>query len=166
MEPKIETLEIKLAGVQAIIRVDCSFVADLEKVYQRLADKVAEIPDISPANRTFGYWHFVDNQTRLYFCGVQVDSLARFEWDHAYGLAAWSLGRTTWAIWPEPDGQEGSIMHGGVSWRWLDTSDYLFDNRFIGDFEIYEWQEGQVGRQTRTDVHQIWLPVVRKEPGT
>jgi hypothetical protein len=164
MEPRIETTEIKLVGVQGIIRMDRSFVPDLEKLYQRLTDRLETIPDISAAHRTFGYWHFVDKETSLYFAGVQVDTLERFVWDHAYGLAAWSLGNTTWAIWPEPDGQEGSIVHGGVCWRWMETSEYTFDNRFIGDFEVYEWKAGQIGVQTRLDVHQIWIPVVRKEP--
>jgi hypothetical protein len=163
VEPRIETTEIKLVGVQGIVRVNRRFVPDLEKLYRRLVDRLESIPDISAANRTFGYWHFVDNETRLYFAGIQVDSLDRFKWDHAYGLVAWSLGNTTWAIWPEPDGQEGPIVHGGVRWRWLDDSGYRFDDRFVGDFEAYEWQEGQIGKQTRSDVHQIWIPVVRQE---
>jgi len=164
MEPKIETTEIKLVGVQSILPAGGSFVLQLEKLYQRLFDRLGDIPDISPANRTIGYWHFVDNETKLHFAGVQVDTFERFKWDYAYGLAAWSLGNTTWAIWPEPDGQEGSISHGGVCWRWLDASEYRFDARFLGDFEVYEWQEGQIGQQPRSGMHQIWIPVVRREP--
>jgi hypothetical protein len=158
MEPRIETLEVKLTGVQAIIYPGQPFVQDLEKLYGRLFDRVDGIPDVNPANRTLGYWHFVDSETRVYFCGVHVDSLDRFKWDHAYGLAAWSLGETTWAIWPEKEGQEGSIVHGNVCWDWLSRSDYMYDSRFLGDFEVYYWEEW--GQKTKTEYHEIWIPIV------
>jgi hypothetical protein len=45
----------------------------------------------------------------------------------------------------------------------MDASAYTFDTRFIGDFRVYEWQAGQIGRQAQSKVHQIWIPVVRKE---
>ena len=32
-----------------------------------------------------------------------------------------------------------------------------------GDFEVYEWLDGRIGQQPRSEVHQIWIPVVRKE---
>ena len=161
MEPRIETTEIKLVGVQGIVRVDRDFGPDLRRLYQRLYDRLDTIPDISPAKRTFGYWHYIDNETRLYFAGVQVASFARFAWDYAYGLVAWSLGHTTWAIWPEKDGQEGTIVHGNVCWDWLSGSNYAYDNRFIGDFETQEWAE--IGRERKSQYHEIWLPVVERE---
>jgi hypothetical protein len=104
----------------------------------------------------------VDAETRLYFAGVQVKSVERFQQDHAYGLVDWSLGHTTWAIWPERDGQEGSIVHGGACWRWLDASSYQYDDRFIGDFEVTYWKENQIGQRPRSDVHEIWIPIVAK----
>ena len=162
MEPTIRTTEIKLVGVQGILPTG-DFVPQLKTLYQRLFDRIADIPGISPANRTVGYWQFVDQETHVHFAGVQVDTFDHFKWDYAYGLASWSLGNTTWAIWPEPDGQEGSITHGGVCWRWLDAAPYVFDNRFIGDFEVYYWQKGQIGQQTRSSVHEIWIPVTGKE---
>ena len=163
MDPRIETVEVKLVGVQGIIRVDGHFVPELEKLYARLYDRLDQIPDLNPLNRTFGYWHFVDNETRLYFAGVQVDKLDDFKWDYAYGLVAWSLGNTTWAIWQEQDGQEGSIVHGNVCWDWLSGSDYAFDNRFIGDFEVYYWEAW--GQKTKSEYHEIWIPVVRAGAG-
>jgi hypothetical protein len=107
MEPRIETIAVKLAGVQGMLRLDGDFGPDLAALYARLFARLDDIPDVSPPRRTVGYWHFVDNQIRLYFAGVQVDTLERFEWDYAYGLVAWDLGATTWAIWREEDGQEG-----------------------------------------------------------
>ena len=160
MEPRIETVKVQLVGVQAVIHMGGSFVQDLEALYSRLFSRLADIPDLSPQDRTVGYWQFVDHETRVYFCGVQVDSLAQFKWDHAYGRAAWSLGETTWAIWQEKDGQEGSIVHGNVCWNWLNGSDYAFDSRFLGDFEVTYWEE--FGQQTRGDTHEIWIPVVRR----
>jgi hypothetical protein len=158
VEPRIETIEVQLVGVQAIIRVDRDFVQDLEKLYARLFNRLDGIPDISPSNRTVGYWQFLDRETRVYFAGVQVDTLDRFKWDHSYGLVAWGLGNTTWAIWPERDGEEGSIVHGNVCWDWLDGSDYAFDSRFLGDFEVHHWEE--FGQQTKTGYHEIWIPIV------
>ena len=158
MEPRIETIEAKLVGVQAVISVDRDFVQDLEKLHARLFNRLDGIPDVSSLNRTVGHWQFVDSETRVYFAGVQVDTLDRFEWDHSYGLVAWSLGKTTWAIWQEKDGEEGSIVHGNVCWDWLDGSDYAFDSRFLGDFEVYHWEE--FGQQTKTEYHEIWIPIV------
>lgn len=160
MEPRIETVEVQLAGVQAILHMGGSFVQDLEALYGRLFARLGDIPDVSPQKRTVGYWQFVDRETRVYFGGVQVNSLARLKWDHAYGLAAWSLGETTWAIWQEKEGEEGSIVHGNVCWDWLNGSDYAFDNRFLGDFEVTYWEE--FGQKTRGKYHEIWIPVVRK----
>jgi hypothetical protein len=161
MEPRIETLEVKLVGVQSIVRVDREFISELESVYKRLFDRLDTIPDVNPSNRTIGYWHFVDNETRLYLAGIQVDTLARFKWDYAYGLVAWSLGKTTWAIWQEKDGQEGTIVHGNVCWDWLSRSDYRYDNRFIGDFEVQYW--AKFGEETTSDYHEIWLPLVKRK---
>ena len=161
MEPRIETMEVKLVGVQGIIRMDRPFVQDLEALYGRLYNRLDDISDVSPLNRTVGYWQFVDNETKVYFAGVQVDTLARFKWDYAYGLAAWSLGKTTWAIWQEKEGEEGTIVHGNVCWDWMAGSDYAYDGRFLGDFEVYYWEE--FGEKTKSEYHEIWIPVARKE---
>jgi len=160
VEPRIETTEVKLVGVQAIIPMDRSFIEDLEKLYDRLFNKLDAIPHVSDTKRTVGYWQFVDNATRLYFAGVEVDSYDGFSWDHEYGLVAWSLGNTTWAIWEEKDGEEGSITHGGVCYGWLTASDYEWDHRFIGEFEVYTWEE--FGKKTQSEVHEVWIPIVAK----
>ena len=78
MEPRIETTETKLVGVQGILPAG-DFVPQLQELYQRLFDRIADIPDISPANRTIGYWQFVDQETHVHFAGVQVDTFDRFK---------------------------------------------------------------------------------------
>jgi predicted transcriptional regulator YdeE len=163
MEPRIETMEVRLVGVQGVVRVDREFVQDLKRLYTRLFTRLDRIPDVSPAKRTVGYWQFIDHETRVYFAGVEVASLEHFEWDYAYGLAGWSLGETTWAIWPEEDGREGSIVHGNICWDWLSMSNCDYDSRFMGDFEVRTWAE--IGTVPKSGVHEIWIPVVEKSVG-
>jgi hypothetical protein len=98
LEPRTETIEVELVGVQGILRVDRDFGPDLEQLYSRLFGRLGTVPDISPTWRTVGYWRFVEDATRPHFAGVQVESFEHFAWDHAYGLVAWSLGKTTRAI--------------------------------------------------------------------
>ena len=161
MQPRIITKEIKLVGIQSIIQGNCDLSQVLGKLYKRLFTRLGDIPDLSDSKRTVGYWHFVDNETKLYFAGIQVDTFEHFKWDYAFGLVAWSLGKTTWAIWKEKDGEEGSIVHGNVCWEWLSGSHYVYDNRFIGDFEVCEWKE--YGQQAKSDYQEIWIPIVQKE---
>ena len=71
------------------------------------------------------------------------------------------MGETTWAIWREKDGREGTIVHGNVCWDWLTASAYAYDTRFIEDFEAREWMT--FGEQPRGDHHEICVPVVREE---
>ena len=50
--------------------------------------------------------------------------------------------------------------------NWLDRYEYHYDHRFIGDFEVYYWERGShrvFGEQTRSDTHEVWIPIVRKE---
>jgi predicted transcriptional regulator YdeE len=162
MDPRIETLDTKLIGLQKVISLEGSFVADLEDLYGRLFARVDDIQHIHSANRSIGYWHFVEDLVRVYFVGIQVDRIQ----DIPKGLVAWDLGETTWAIWPEQDGEEGTIVHGNMCWDWLDQSEYCYDHRFIGDFEVYCWETASVrkfGEQTQSDTHEVWIPVVGKE---
>jgi predicted transcriptional regulator YdeE len=42
---------------------------------------------------------------------------------------------------------------------------YGYDHRFIGDFEVYDWESAsrrKFGEQTRSDTHEVWIPIVRK----
>lgn len=135
---------------------------DLGVLYRRLFTSLTQVPDISRPHRTVGYWHFVDSQLRLYFAGIEVDSLRHFKWDYESGLAAWNLGPVMWAIWKERNGQEGTITGDGICWEWLSTSDYVYDGRFIGDFEVHYWNT--VGREPQSDYHEVWIPIVRKQP--
>lgn len=161
MEPRIESARVRLAGVQGVIRVDSDLVPDLRRLYDRLFEQVDEIENVSRAQRTICHWHFVDQDTKLCFVGVEVTTLADFTWDYERGLAAWDLGETTWAIWQERNGQEGTITHCGVCWEWLTGSAYTFDARFLGDFEVHYWK--RFGRDTRSAFHEIWIPVVARE---
>jgi predicted transcriptional regulator YdeE len=162
VDPKVETLDIKLIGQQKLISLADGFVADLKELYGRLFARVDDIQHIHAANRSIGYWHYVEDLVRVYFCGIQVDRIE----DIPKGLVAWDLGETTWAIWLEKDGEEGTITHGNVCWNWLDRSEYRYDHRFIGDFEVYYWETAparKFGEKSQSDTHEVWIPVVGKE---
>jgi len=162
MEPQVMSTRLKIVGIQGIVRLDGNVNDELGKLYGRLFGALVKIPDIRRPYRTVGYWHFVQDATRLYFAGVEVDSFERFRWDTKLGLVAWDLGDTTWAIWGEPNGEEGSIMRRGVCWDWMLNSAYRYDARFIGDFEVYYWRT--LGRETQSAYHEVWVPVVEKQP--
>ena len=158
MTPRIETTRVKLVGVQGMILLGGDTGAELGALYGRLFRSLTHIPDISRPYRTVGYWHFVANKVRLYFAGIEVDSFSRFKWDYESGLAAWDLGESTWAIWRERNGEEGSVTESGICWDWLTTSAYQYNSRFIGDFEVYYWRTP--GRDPQSAFHEAWLPVV------
>ncbi len=162
MEPQVMSARLKLVGVQGMVHLDGNVNDELGKLYGRLFGTLVKIPDIRRPYRTVGYWHFIQDATRLYFAGVEVDSFERFRWDTKAGLVAWDLGDTTWAIWGEPNGEEGSIMRSGVCWDWMLNSGYRYDARFIGDFEVYYWRT--LGRETQSAYHEVWVPVVEKRP--
>ncbi len=164
VDPRIETAHLRLVGVQGIIRVDRDFGTELGGLYRRLFGKLKQIPDISRPHRTVGYWHFVEKNVRLYFAGIEVDSLKRFKWDYEGGLVAWNPGLTTWAIWKERNGQEGTLTRSGTCSDWLVASAYRYDGRFIGDFEVYYWKT--VGREPQSDYHEVWVPIVAKHVST
>jgi hypothetical protein len=160
MVPQVMTTRLKLVGVQGVVRLDGNVSEELGHIYGRLFGSLTKIPDIRRPYRTVGYWHFVQDQLRLYFAGVEVDSFQRFRWDTKTGLAAWDLGDTTWAIWGEANGEEGSITSSGVCWDWMLNSAYRYDVRFIGDFEVYYWKT--LGREPQSAFHEVWIPVVEK----
>ena len=161
MNPRLETARIKLVGVQGVVRLDGETGAELGALYGRLFGSLTQIPDIRRPYRTVGYWHFVANQVRVYFAGIEVDSFSRFNWDYEKGLVAWDLGDTLWAIWREKNGEEGTIIQDGISRDWLATSEYSYDCRHMGDFEVCYWRKP--GRETQSAYHEVWLPVVPTE---
>lgn len=160
MEPQVMSTRLKLVGVQGIVRLDADLNEELGKLYARLFGSLTKIPDIRRPYRTVGYWHFVHEQVRLYFAGVEVDAFERFRWDTRSGLAPWDLGDTTWAIWSELNGEEGSVTGSGMCWDWMLHSGYRYDTRFIGDFEVYYWKT--LGRESQSAYHEVWIPVVEK----
>lgn len=162
MEPQVMSTRIKLVGVQGIVRLNGDVNEELSKLYARLFGSLTKIPDIRRPYRTMGYWHFVEDQVRLYLAGVEVDAFERFRWDTTTGLVAWDLGETTWAIWGEANGQEGSVTRSGICWDWMSGSRYRYDTRFIGDFEVYYWKT--LGRDPQSAYHEVWIPVVEKRP--
>jgi len=158
MKPRIEVAHVKVVGVQGMVRVDGEVDPALSELYGRLFGSLTQIPEVRRPYRTVGYWQFVANQERLYFAGIEVDSFARFKWDYDKGLVAWDLGETLWAIWRERNGEEGQLMRDGTCWDWLGKSSFVYDSRFIGDFEIYYWKTP--GREPQSRWHEVWLPVV------
>jgi hypothetical protein len=161
----VETVDLKLVGVQCVIDHDEPFVEHLHAVWAKVLARLDRVANVSAADRAVAYWHFIDNATRLYFAGVQVDSLEGFVWDYEYGLVAWEPGPTTFAMFREADGEEGTIT-GGVGWKWLAESAYRFDSRFIGDFEAFSiaaLREPADARQGGT--HEVWIPVVPRRAG-
>jgi predicted transcriptional regulator YdeE len=160
VDPRIETVQLRLVGVQGIIRMDRDVKDDLGTLYRRLFGKLRQIPDISRPHRTIGYWQFIESDVRLHFAGVEVDSFRHFKWDYEGGLVAWTSGTTTFAIWKERNGQEGKLKESGMCWDWLARSRYLYNPRFLGDFEVYYWKT--LAREPQSDYHEVWIPVTEK----
>jgi hypothetical protein len=158
MDPRIQTAHLRIVGVQGLIRLDRDFDDELGAIYGRLFRGLRHIPDIRRPYRTVGYWHFIAENLRLYFAGIEVDTFKRFQWDYERGLVAWDLGTTTWAIWKERNGEEGTVTDSGVCWEWLAAAPYRYDSRFIGDFEVYYWKTP--GREPQSSFHEVWIPVV------
>ena len=155
MKPKIETVELRLIGVQGIVDGRKDIGDQLMKLWERVFDKVKEIPSKTKPLRRIGYWHWIDRNLQCYFAGIEVDTIDSFGWDYDYGLASWNMGKTTFAVFREKNGQEGTITS-GPGWEWLRTSDYRYDQRFLGDFEVNN------DRLNESDYHEIWIPIVKK----
>lgn len=160
MDPRIETVQLRLVGVQAVIYLDQDVSAELATLYRRLFGKLRQIPDIRRPHRTVGYWQYIERRLRVYFAGIEVDTFQRFHWDYEGGLVAWTSGLTMFAIWKERNGQEGKITESGACWEWLAASGYQYNPRFLGDFEVYYWKT--VAREPQSDFHEVWIPIAEK----
>ncbi len=161
MDPRVTSARLKVVGVQGVVRLDQDTTPQLGRLYDRLLGLLTKIPDIRRPYRTVGYWQFVQDQVRLYFAAVEVDAFARFRWDAKSGLVAWDLGATTWAIWTERNGEEGSLRASGACWDWMAGSTYHYDSRFLGDFEVFYWRT--LGREPQSSFHEVWVPVVERK---
>jgi hypothetical protein len=75
MEPEIVTIDLKMAGVQGVIDHDAEFGPALSELWQKLAARMESTADKTNPLKAIGYWQLMDNSTRVYFAGVQVESL-------------------------------------------------------------------------------------------
>ena len=164
MEPSIEKMDIKLVGVQKVIKHEpgYDFGEDLEETWKKVLAKVDDIKHLNENNRAIGFWHWVNKLTKVYFAGVQVDSLEDFEWDRDYGLCSWDLGIVTFAIFKEKNGEEGTIASSPKAHKLLNKMGYRYDGRFIGDFEVYPLEWIKQNDIPEDGFHEVWLPVKKK----
>ena len=166
MEPAIQAEDIKLVGLQKVLRFSTDrFDVVLPELRQTLLRGVEAIPDTSRSQRLFGYWQFVDQDTRVYFAGIQVDRIDRFEchhpsdvlpWDLAQGLVAWDLGPTTFAVFQRQGVGDTSPLYGAI------PDGYDYDARFLGDFEVVsyaEWLDSGAVPELVERENEVWIPV-------
>ena len=163
METQIEKIDMKLVGLQRVfVFSEDDIPAGMKELFARLSARINSIPNIGEPRLLIGYWQFIDQNTRVYFMGIQVDSLEDFKWDHAYGLGAWDLGVTTFAKWRERNSEMGTVSqqaHGALS-----DLGYSYDGRFLGEFEAFPLDErNEDGSAPEDGWHEFWLPVVPKK---
>ena len=153
-EPRIETFSIKLVGMQGIIKVDHDIKQETVNLWERVFKRIGEIKHRSENQRRIGYWLSIDGVNKVLFAGVEVDSFEGMKEDLEDGFVFWDVGEVTWAIWNEKNSEEGTITPTGYSW--LERSDFEFDRRFIGDFEVNN------DRFNDEDYHEVWIPIAKK----
>jgi len=165
MAPRIEEHDVKLAGFQAVVRLDSegepgNVVEVLGGLRERLSEKLADIPDRSPSCRLVGYWRFVAHVTRVYLLGVEVETLERCEWDPGAGFVSWNLGPCSFAVF-EREGVGPTPMY----YRQIPKG-YGFDTRLLGDFEVCSYKERAPdgGLPSFPEVaNEVWIPVTKDE---
>jgi hypothetical protein len=160
-EPRMETIDLKLVGVQGVIDHEADFGADLRTLWEKLCARLDDIEHISEPARAVGYWHWVDESTRVYFAGVQVDTLEDFQWDYGYGLGSWAPGETAFAVFREKNGEEGSVVP--EAFRAIGQMGYGFDNRFMGEFEVCPLEWMRTGDRPAGEYHEVWIPIVARD---
>ena len=166
MEPRITSESVTLAGIQKVLQFSKDrFDLVLPQLRRTLLQGLDDIPDRSASLRMFGYWQFIDQDTRVYFAGVQVDDLDRFPschpsgtlpWDLSRALIGWSLGPTTFAVFQRHGVGDTSPFYGEI------PSGYAYDSRFVGDFEVISYAPwlaaGEVPNLPESD-NEVWIPV-------
>jgi hypothetical protein len=161
MQPTIETVDLKLVVVQAVMRHDQDFTEDMRALWRKLAARLDGIANKSEPRRQIGHWHWVDAVTRVYIMGVQVDTLEGFQWDYDYGLGAWAPGEVAFAMFRERNGDEGSVVR--HAYGTLAEMGYGHDSRFMGEFEVRPLDSiGPNGETPEGEYHEVWIPVVKK----
>jgi hypothetical protein len=158
--PRIRKVNLKLVGVQGVIDHDQEFGGQLQALWDKLCARLDGIEHVSEPRRAIGYWQFVDDSTRVYFAGVQVDGLDGFQWDYAYGLGSWAPGETTFAVFREKNGEEGSVVP--QAFRTVGELGYEFDQRFLGEFEVCPLDWMRTGDRPASEYHEVWIPIVER----
>lgn len=165
-QPCIETIDLKLAGVQAVMVLGKDdVVAKMKELHERLLGGLGALKHIREPRRKIGYWQFVDQTTRVYFMGIQLDSTEGNKWDMERGLCIWEPGPTTFAVWEEPNSDMGSISRSGTCWKWFGSSGYRYDAWFNGEFEAFALDQVDERAELPEDgTHGFWLPIVPTSP--
>ena len=120
-----------------------------------------KIPYISNNKQAIGYWHWIDNHRRLFFAGVLVYSLSKFERDSKSGLCSWNLGKSDFAVFKEKNGEEGTIVSSPAVFKEIDKMGYRLNYNFNGEFFVYplDWIENNM---PQNEFHEIWIPIIKK----
>ena len=107
----------------------------------------------------------MDQATRVYFAGIQVDCFDRLESDHPSGVLpwnlasarmAWDLGPTTFAVFQRHGVGDTSPWYASI------PSGYAYDARFLGDFEVVSYASwranGELQNLAESD-NEVWIPI-------
>jgi len=161
--PKIDNKEIKLVGIQEIIKhkPNQNLTEELESLWKRVTKQKLKITSISDENLAVGYWHWIDNERRLFFAGILVKTLDDFKRDSNTGLCSWDLGKTQVAIFKEKNGEEGAIISSPAVFKKLNEMSFRLNTKFNGEIFVYPlaWLEGEIPQD---DFHEIWIPIIKK----
>jgi hypothetical protein len=157
-QAEIRQSDVKLVVVQTVVCFgDGEFGPKLRDLRQRTLRRLDHVPEVSDSRRLFGYWQFIDDSTRVYFAGIQVDSLESFRWDYEYGLAGWDLGPTNFAVFCRKGVGSTAALYKTL------PAGYRFDARFLGGFEGISYRRWLTERELpdiTQSAKEVWIPVV------
>ena len=159
MQPdKIETKRLKLVGVEMYVSLEENFVHKLHAMRAEIAARLNEIQSKQHENRHVGFWQwqFTSEEGytlhRNYFCGIEVNDFKSVP----YGMIGKNLPESKFAVFAEKNGEEGTVTEkNGVYINWLPKSNYNFNPKISGDFEVYDFDE-------KIENHEVWIPVEEK----
>lgn len=161
--PIITNKEVKIIGIQEVIehKPDHNLTEEFESIWKKVIALKGDITNISSKQLAVGYWHWIDNDRRLFFAGILVETLEDFKRDSETGLCSWNLGKTQVAIFKEKNGEEGTIVSSPAVFKKLNEMGYRLNYNYNGEFFIYplEWQEDKI---PKNEYHEIWIPITKK----